>query len=250
MENELVSIIMPSYSSAPFIADAIRSTLRQTYPHWELLITDDASTDDTLVVVQPFVERDPRVRLFQLTENGGVAAARNHAIGHARGRYLAFLDSDDCWHPEKLEKQLLFMRQQDHAFTFTAYQLMNSDGQILDKTIQIPPQIDYKQYLKNTVIGCLTVMLDRKRVGEVRFPAMRTSQDMALWLRILRKGFTAYGLGDTLAYYRLNPHSNSADKLKAACDVWRVYRDSEKLSWHFALYNFMGYAWRAIRKRL
>lgn len=250
MEKELVSVIMPSYNSGAFIAEAIHSVQQQTYLNWELLITDDASDDNTVEIANTFAAQDSRIRLFRLDENSGVAIARNHSIRQAKGRFFAFLDSDDCWHPEKLEKQLAFMRQQQCAFSFTAYQLMNSNGEISHRTISVPPEINHKQYLKNTIIGCLTVMLDKEKIGEFTFPNLRIRQDMALWLTILRNGTNAYGLNEVLAYYRLNPHSISANKINAAKTVWKVYRELEQLSLGRSLYNFIGYAFKAVKKRI
>ena len=250
MEKELVSIIMPSYQSGLYIADAINSVMRQTYPHWELLITDDASSDNSVQIINAFTSQDERIRLFQLEQNSGVATARNHSIQQAKGRYIAFLDSDDCWHPAKLEKQLAFMQQHLHAFTFTAYQLMNSNGQLLNKTIPVPAKISYQHYLGNTIIGCLTVMIDREKIKHISMPNLKMSQDMALWLSILRNGVTAYGLGEVLAYYRLNPNSNTANKIKAAVYVWKVYRNHEKLSPVSSLRHLIKYAFHAVKKRL
>lgn len=250
MKNGLVSIVMPSYNSSCYIADAIYSVMKQTYISWELLITDDASTDDTVNMVETFIEQDSRIRLFRLEKNSGVATARNFSIQHAKGQFIAFLDSDDVWHPEKLEKQLRFMKEHQYSFTFTAYQLMSHNGEMLDKIINTPESIDYKHYLKNTIIGCLTVMLDREQLGNFLFPNLKTSQDMALWLTILRNGNRAYGLNEVLADYRLSPQSNSGNKRKAAQGVWTVYRKQEKLSWLFSFYNFIGYAWHAVKKRL
>lgn len=250
MKKELVSVIMPSYNSGAFIAEAIRSVLQQTYLNWELLITDDASDDNTVEIVQSFVEQDPRIRLFRIEMNSGVATARNNSISHAKGRFFAFLDSDDCWHPEKLEKQLAFMEQHQCAFSFTAYQLMNANGDISHRTISVPSEISHKQYLKNTIIGCLTVILDKEKIGEFAFPNLRIRQDMALWLTILRDKTNAYGLNEVLAYYRLNPNSISANKVNAAKTVWKVYRELEHLSLAKSIYNFIGYAFKAAKKRI
>ncbi|MDR2868004.1 MAG: glycosyltransferase [Bacteroidales bacterium] len=250
MNDILVSVIMPSYNSAPYISGAIESVLAQKYPHWELLIVDDASSDNSVDIIQPFLSQDDRIQLFRLTTNSGSAVARNHAIDHAGGRYLAFLDSDDQWLPHKLEKQVAVMQQHHAAFTFSAYQVMNHEGTILDKTIHVPAQITYAQYLKNTIIGCLTVMLDREQIPTIAFPPLRSSQDMALWLQILKSGVVAHGLSESLALYRINPNSTTANKGKAAREVWHVYRKVEHLSLLFSLYNFIGYVFHAVKKRL
>lgn len=142
------------------------------------------------------------------------------------------------------------MKKHQYAFTFTAYQLMRHDGELLNKTINTPESIDYKHYLKNTIIGCLTVVLDRKQLGDIAFPNLRIRQDMALWLSLLRdKVPNAYGLNQSLAYYRLTAESISANKVKAAKAVWKVYREVEHLSLLLSLYNFIGYAYQAVKKR-
>ena len=230
----LVSIIMPSYNAARFIAESIESVLAQSYVDWELLITDDCSRDQTLEIAQSYERKDPRVKVFALPCNSGAAAARNHSLAMARGRYIAFLDSDDLWKPQKLDRQLCFMEQGGYAFSYTDYELMSEDGHLLHKRLRMPPALSYKQYLKNTAIGCLTVMID----------------NMATWLLLLRRIDKAYALTEDLATYRLVGNSNTAKKGKAAKDVWRVYREIEHLSLARSIYSFVGYAFHAIKKRL
>ncbi|MDR3046909.1 MAG: glycosyltransferase [Bacteroidales bacterium] len=250
MKENLVSIIMPSYNSASHIAQSIESVLAQSYSCWELLVVDDASSDNTTEIVQKFVNQDERIKLWALPTNYGSAVARNFAIQNASGQFLAFLDSDDLWLLYKLEKQLAFMNHQQAAFSFSAYQLIDDQGNALNKTIPVPATITYSQYLKNTIIGCLTVMLDRKQIPEIVFPNLRSSQDMALWLQILKMGIVAYGFSEPLACYRINPNSTTANKRKAAVGVWHVYRKTERLSLFFSLYNFAGYAFHALKKRI
>lgn len=250
MDIELVSVIMPTYNAAPYIWEAIESVMAQTYPKWELLITDDASTDNTLNIISTYQKKDPRISVSALQSNQGSANARNVALSKAKGRYIAFLDSDDIWKNDKLEKQLAFMKQHEHAFTFSAYELIDHTGKQLNKVVKVPVSIDYKHYLRNTIIGCLTVILDKKQIGEIHVPDIRTSQDMALWLSILKKGFKAFGYQEPLANYRLVSGSASGNKWKAAKDVWKVYRKIENLSLFYSLFNFWGYAFHAAKKRL
>ncbi len=250
MKEDLVSIIMPAYNNGYSIDVALDSVLSQSYPQWELLITDDASTDNTREIVHRYCEKDERIKYFSLQNNSGAALARNHSLAQASGRYIAFLDADDRWHPHKLERQLSFIQEKECHFSFTAYQWMNADGTEIGKIVNVPDRIDYKGYLKNTIIGCLTVMLDRKNITNIEFPNIRTRQDMALWLKILKNNCSAYGLNENLAFYRDAPNSISSNKWKAAKTVWRVYREIEKLPLLISIYNFISYVSHALLKRM
>ena len=248
MIEGLVSIIMPSYNAARFIGESINSVLLQTYSNWELLIVDDCSKDNSVEVVRKFANIDKRVVLFSLEKNVGAAAARNVAIEHAQGQYIAFLDSDDVWDEYKLEKQLAFMKQYSYVFTFSNYYVMEENGKKTENIVKVPSSLSYHQYLRNTIIGCLTVIIDRQQTGDFKMPLIKSSHDMALWLLIMKRGFKAYGLKDVLAGYRLVSTSNTAKKWKAAKDVWKVYREIEGLSVLYAAYCFCGYAINAVLK--
>jgi len=248
--NELVSIITPSYNSHRFIKDTIDSVINQTYQHWEMIIVDDCSTDDSVAFIQSLIANEPRITCRVLEHNIGAAAARNEALKIANGRYIAFLDSDDIWLPQKLETQLQFMRDHNYAFTFTQYLPMSEDARIEFSPIQVPKVLTYSDYCKNTIIGCLTVMIDKKQTGEFYMPLIKSSHDMALWLLIMKRGFNAYGLNTLLAKYRLVATSNTAKKVDAAKDVWRVYCDIESLPIYQCVWYFMHYAINAIKKRL
>ena len=250
MIEGLVSIIMPSYNAARFIGESINSVLLQTYSNWELLIVDDCSKDNSVEVVRKFANIDKRVVLFSLEKNVGAAAARNVAIEHAQGQYIAFLDSDDVWDEYKLEKQLAFMKQYSYAFTFSNYYVMEENGKKTENIVKVPSSLSYHQYLRNTIIGCLTVIIDRQQTGDFKMPLIKSSHDVALWLLIMKRGFKAYGLKDVLAGYRLVSTSNTAKKWKAAKDVWKVYREIEGLSVLYAAYCFCGYAINAVLKRI
>lgn len=245
---ELVSIIMPAYNSARFIGEAINSVLAQTYTNWELLIVDDCSKDSTAEIVAAF--SDPRIHYQRNVNNMGAAETRNHALKRAQGRYIAFLDSDDLWEPEKLEKQIAFMEKNGYAFTFSDYRIMKENGTWTGKILHMPASLSYHQYLRNTAIGCLTVVIDRLKTGDFLMPNIKSSHDMALWLLIMKRGFRAYATPECLASYRLVSTSNTAKKYKAAQDVWRVYRNVEHLSICYSAFCFCGYAIHAILKRL
>lgn len=249
MIDNLVSIITPSYNSELFISETIKSVLKQSYKKWELLIVDDCSKDNSVAVVQAFVDVDKRIKLFALKQNIGAAAARNIALDNAQGQYIAFLDSDDVWEATKLESQLSFMKENQYAFTYSNYYIMLEDGKKTGNIIHVPYSLNYHQYLSNTIIGCLTVIIDKKTVGDFRMPLIKSSHDMALWLLIMKRGFRAYGLKEVLAGYRLVSTSNTSKKWKAAKDVWKVYREIERLSIFYAAYCFCGYALHAVLKR-
>lgn len=249
MKEGLVSIIMPSYNASRFIAESIKSVLAQTYQDWELLVVDDGSSDNSVDIINSYMSGDKRIKLFQGGHHGA-AEARNIGIRQAEGRYVAFLDSDDVWVPTKLELQINFMKQGGHAFIFSNYYVMDEESRHTGKTVKVPTSISYHEYLRNTIIGCLTVIIDRKQTGYFEMPIIRSSHDMALWLLIMRRGFKAYGQQETLAGYRMVGNSNTSNKAKAAFDVWKVYREIEHLSLPYAAFCFCGYAIHAIIKRL
>lgn len=246
----LVSVIMPCYNMERFVADTIQSVIHQTHTDWELLITDDASTDKTVALVQKLAENDRRIHLTVNTDHAGIAPTRNRCIQEAKGRFFAFLDADDIWHSEKLERQLHFMMERQIGFSYSAYDLVDESGKPLGKTIKTAGNLDYKAYLRNTIIGCSTVMIDTDRVGCVVVPDFRTSEDTATWLNILRQGFKAYAINEPLTSYRLRSKSASSNKFKAAVDLWKVYRRQELLPLPKTLYSFCCYVFNAIKKRL
>lgn len=246
----LVSIIMPCYNAERYIAQSIESVLAQSYQNWELIITDDASTDKSVEIISKYSKNDDRISVMVPDEHQGIARTRNMSISRARGRFMAFLDNDDLWKPEKLEKQIKFMLEKEIGFSYTSYELVDQDGITKNKIIQTQGVVDYKKYLRNTIIGCGTVMIDRDIVGHFGMPINDTSDDMAAWLSILRRGFKAYPLDEVLLQYRVTGKSASSNKIKAASDVWRVYRKIEKLSWPKAIVNFICYSFNAVKKHV
>ncbi len=246
----LVSVIMPSYNAESFIAQSIESVLQQTYSHWELLITDDCSSDRTPLIAQSYCTKDSRINFVIAQKHTGIAGTRNQSIARAKGRFVAFLDNDDLWVPEKLEKQVQFILDNDYAFVYSAYELLNEDGTPKGKTIQTAGVVDYNKYLRNTIIGSGTILLDLKKTGNLHMPENATSDDMALWCKILKAGHHAYPINEVLMKYRVRSDSASANKFKAAKDVWRVYRKQEHLSFLRALSCFVGYAFNAVIKRI
>ncbi len=251
--KDLVSIVVPVYNVKAYIEQTIQSVLNQTYTNWELLLVENASTDGTLAVLQEYLtaHHDDRVKFYHIPENIGAAAARNFGVNESTGRYLTYLDSDDLWHPEKLEKQLAFMREKDAAFSFTGYEFATADGEATGKTVNVPETICYKEALKNTTIFTSTVMFDTAKFSkeELMMPLVK-SEDTALWWRILRSGVTGYGLNETLVLYRRIANSLSSNKVEAMRRVWNLYRKEEKLSLCFSAYNFCFWAWNAVKRRV
>lgn len=242
-KEPLVSVITPAFNAERFIHETIESVLAQTYNNWEMIIVDDCSTDNTKQIVQSYAAKDNRIKLFTLDKNSGSGVARNKAMDESKGRFIAFLDSDDMWLPEKLERQISFMLANGIAFSFTKYVRMQEDGTITNAITEAPATVEYDTLMKHCVIGCLTVVLDRSKIGEQRMLEIRTRQDYAFWLSLTRQGFNAYGLPEVLAKYRLVENSISSNKLKAARQNWRLYYEIEdqplwKSLWYFANYAF------------
>lgn len=209
----LVSIITPSYNAAEFIAETIDSILAQTYTNWELLVTDDCSTDNSRAIVQEYAERDARIRLFCLERNSGAAVARNRSIEEARGRYIAFCDSDDRWYPEKLERQLRFMREKDCALSYTSYMVCDERNHITGIVV-CTHRVSFASLKRDDGIGCLTAVYDTEKVGgRIFLPDLRKRQDWGLWLRVMARCRVAYGMKEPLAYYRIRSGSISRNKM-------------------------------------
>lgn len=248
MIDGLVSIIMPAYNAEKYISESIESVLAQTYKNWELIIVDDCSQDGTIQIVNDYMRKDSRIKIIMLVTNSGAAVARNTAIENAKGRYIAFLDSDDLWKKEKLQKQLDFMQKGQYAFTFTSYQYLKQTNEEKLRVINIPKSLTYEQSLKNTIIGCLTVVVDRKKTGDFRMPLIRAGQDHLTWWLLMKRGFKAYGLQENLAEYRRVEGSISHNRFKAIKRHWKLYREYEKISLLKSTYCFICYALHAVKK--
>ncbi|WP_149725512.1 glycosyltransferase family 2 protein [Campylobacter concisus] len=242
-----VTIIMPSYDSEKFIIESIESVLAQTYSNWELIIVDDCSPDDSNKIITKYVDSDGRIKLIKLQKNSGPAVARNTAIEAASGRYIAFLDSDDVWLPNKLETQINFMHDNDLAFTYSSYRLVGEDNEHLGVFIT-KDKISYFDMLKTCSVGCLTAIYDTKKIGKQYMPLILKRQDYGLWLKILKLIGETKGISEPLATYRIRKNSVSSNKVKAAKYQWKIYRDIEKLSFLKSLYYFVFYAYNGVTK--
>lgn len=245
---DFVSIITPCYNSANYIRATIESVLKQTHAAFELIIVDDGSSDDSREIVEAYQQTDSRIILLKQSTNMGPARARNAGIEIAQGRYIAFIDSDDIWLEQKLERQIAFMKREKAPISFTAYKRIDANGQLISELVQVPNRIDYKTLLKSNVMGCLTVIYDTSLVGKQFMPDIQKRQDHGLWLKILRNGHIAYGLNEDLARYRIGPYSVSRNKVLAAMYQWKLYREIEKLSILRSSYFFIQYAILGFKK--
>jgi len=245
VKDKLISVVMPVYNGEDFIVDSVRSVINQTYHNLELIVVDDCSSDNSVNIIRSFVEKDSRVCLVQANGNSGAAVARNIAIKASKGRYIAFLDADDLWMPEKLEKQIAFMQENNCPFSFSAYEKINELGDVIGK-VGVPSRVTYHALLKTCVIGCLTAMYDTSHFGKVDMPLIRKRQDFGLWLKLLKEVDFACGIKEPLAQYRVHDNSISANKINAATWTWRLYRDIEKLNFLKASYYFSHYAFRGL----
>lgn len=243
--KELVSIIMPTFNSEKFISRSIQSVLNQTYYNWELLITDDSSTDNTIEVIESFV--DSRIKLFELEKNSGAAIARNNSIKNSKGRYIAFLDSDDLWLKNKLELQIEFMRKGGYALTYTSYEKFKSLDTFVSNIYSLN-KLSYNDMLKNNYIGCLTAIYDSKILGKVLMPNIKRRQDYALWLKILKRIDYAYGLDIILSKYRVLETSLSKGFIANLKYTFYLFRDVEKFSFVKAFFSTIKYLIFYIKK--
>ncbi len=232
MVEKLVSIIMPAYNCADYIAESIRSVQNQSYRNWELIVADDKSTDGTVNTVRSIAASDNRIHLLETDVNLGPAAARNRAINTAQGDYIAFLDSDDIWFPDKLRRQIDFMEQTGYEFTYTAYEKIDECGERMGIIVSAPKSVTYSSMLyQGDPIGNLTVIYDASKLGKFYVPDIRKRNDFALWLKMMRECDRAYGLNEVLAKYRVRAGAiSSTRKSELLKYYWKLYRNIENLS--------------------
>lgn len=224
-----ISIITPVYNSEKFIEECIQSVISQSYRDWEHILVDDCSKDESAKIILAYAESDQRIKYLKLTKNSGAGVARNKAIELAKGDFIAFLDSDDLWHPSKLQKQLTFMKANNFHFTFTGYNKIDEKGVCLHQKVFAKQKVTYKTALYKNPIGCLTVMYNIDFFGKQYMPKIRKRQDYALWLKLLKKT-DAYGLNECLSTYRTGNESISSNKLGLLKYEWKIYREVEGLS--------------------
>jgi glycosyltransferase involved in cell wall biosynthesis len=225
MGNELVSIIMPSYNCGKYVEETIRSVQAQTYQNWEIIFMDDCSTDDTISKVSEMKDKDKRIHLYQNICNAGAAVSRNNALCEAKGKWIAFLDSDDIWEPEKLERQIKFMEENDYAFSYTGYQEIDSDSNPTGMFISGPKHVTKQGMYNFCWPGCLTVMYDREKIGLIQIKDIKKNNDYAMWLKVCKKA-DCYLLDECLAKYR----RGRAGSVSSHSVVTMI-------GWHYKLWN-------------
>lgn len=222
----LISIITPNYNCGRFIAQTIESVLAQTYRHWEMLIVDDCSTDNSYQIALEYSQKDTRIKVFQNEKNSGAAVSRNKAIELSQGEYLAFLDSDDLWLPEKLERQLQFMQENDCDFSYCRYSLIDENNVPLGKVVRIPRTLSYVKYLHHCFTGCLTVMYRKDFCQEVRSFDVKNNNDFSLFLQVVKKARRAMGYNEVTGYYRIRSNSISRKKTDKVLPYFQLMHDN------------------------
>lgn len=251
MIKNLVSIIIPVYNAENFISDTIESVLNQTYKNWELILIDDISKDHSVEIIKQIKKENKKIKLIELKEKGLAFGARNIGVKEAQGEYICFLDADDIWDIEKLEKQIKFMKQNLCAFSFTGYEFANSELIKSGHKVYVPRTLNYKHALKNTTIFTSTVMFNMNKISKelIMMPNIK-SEDTACWWNILRHNYVAYGLNEILVLYRRSENTLSSNKVEAVKRIWNLYRNYENLNLFSSVYNFTFYGINAIKRRI
>lgn len=239
--TNLVSIITPSHNASKYIAATIESVQKQTYNYWEMIIVDDFSNDNTVSIIEKYATTDHRIKLYTLNKNSGTGVARNMALQHACGKYIAFLDADDLWKPEKLEKQLRFLQNNDLNFTFSLYDCIDEDGNLLNKTVEAPRILSYKQLFYCNYVGNLTGIYNADFFGKIPISSIRKRQDWMLWLTILKKIKIAKPVPESLAFYRVRKNSISASKFDLLKHNFDVYREHHGYNFIMSMLYMIGF---------
>lgn len=252
MEDLKASVITPLYNCEKYVAETIKSVQSQTHTNWEMILVDDCSSDSTCQIVEEFVKLDSRIKLFRQPENAGAAKARTRAMRESTGRFIAYLDADDIWFPNKLEEQVKFMVDNNVGFSCTSYEVIDDAGKSLNKQVHMLPKVDYVGFLTNNLLQTVGIMVDTNIIDRelLVMPDLRRRQDAATWLQILKAGHNCYGLDEILAQYRRANNSLSSNKFKAVKGIWFLYRKVEHLSLPFSCYCFVRYAFLAVWKRV
>lgn len=258
MRQVMISIIVPVHNAEKFIKDTIDCVRAQSYEDWELLLIEDGSEDRTMDVMTAYLEelKDSRIRLKKREirtpqeRTFGAARARNLGLSLARGRYIAYLDADDRWREDKLERELSFLQKKDAGFVFTGYEFGDENARGTGKIVRVPETLTYKQALANTTIFTSTVMIDTEKIEKslLEMPYIK-SEDTASWWKILKTGVTAYGLDENLVVYRRAGKSLSSNKLEALRRIWNLYRKAAGLSVFASACHFVPWAYRAVKRR-
>lgn len=246
--NGFVSVIIPVYNVEHVIGQTINSVLQQTYRNLEVLLIDDCSPDNSADIIKGMMATDDRIKYFKLDENSGAAVARNMAIRESRGRYIAFLDSDDMWESYKLEKEMALMKEKDCGFVYSAIKMIDKDGNVTKESTYVPTRLSYKTILTRTYIATSSVLLDMEKVGEFQMPLRRSGQDYATWLMLLRRVGYAYGIQEPLVRYRNSPGSLSSNKIASLKKVYSVQTKFEGINPVSAAFNTICFGLYAFKK--
>ncbi|MBR3019128.1 MAG: glycosyltransferase family 2 protein [Clostridia bacterium] len=246
MEEKLISVVIPNYNGERFIERTLRSVLEQTYPHFEIIVVDDASTDASPSIVQAFCEKDSRIRLIRLEKNGGVSNARNTGIREAKGAYIALLDSDDLWTPDKLERQLKLAGEAE--IVYCSYDFVDENDQPIKRPFLVKPEATFESMLSTSVISCSTAFIRADILKEHPFDSSFYHEDYVLWMQLLRLPVKARGDEKVLMHYRQVSTSRNIRKGNAAKNRWIAYRKALGLSLPVSLWAFARYAVRGVLK--
>lgn len=251
MKSEIsieTTIITPIYNGEDFLEETLKSILNQTYNEWESILVNDNSTDSSLKIAEKYAKLDPRFKIINLRTSNGAAKARNIGIEVAQGRFIAFLDSDDLWANDKLEKQINYMTANKVGFTYTNYSQFG-EASNSDVNIYAPKKINYSQLIKANYIGCLTVVYDTSEKGKFYFPLTKKRHDFALWLTMLKKFNYAHNVGEFLARYRVHDNSLSSNKKDAFQSYFHILHDIEKVNKFIAFYYTVRFSFISIIKK-
>lgn len=243
-----VSVIVPVYNVERYIDKTLESIFSQTYKNIEIVLVDDCSKDNSAKIIAKYKKSHPEIIYFRQPKNMGAGAARNKALELAAGQYVAFLDSDDLWLPEKTKRQLRLMKKTKSPFSYTAIEMIDENGKILKTKRNIKEICDYKYLLHNTIIATSSVIVDRTVYGDFRMPLRRGGQDYATWLMLLRNGVVAYGINHALVKYRVSRNSLSSNKFKSIKQVWEIQTKDENINKIVAVYNVCCFMINALRK--
>jgi teichuronic acid biosynthesis glycosyltransferase TuaG len=241
MEASLVSIIIPTFNSEKFITETIQSVQNQTYRNWEIILIDDCSSDKTVALILEIAITDNRIQFFQLAENSGTGVARNLGVSKAIGRYISFLDADDLWKPEKLQKQIGFLTTNKLPFTFSFYDCIDEEGKLLNKRVEAPLNLSYRQLFFCNYVGNLTGIYDVDYFGKITISSIRKRQDWMLWLTILKKIKVAKPVAESLTFYRIRENSISTSKFDLIKYNFAVYRRFHRFNLPLALLYMAGF---------
>lgn len=248
-DNKVVSVIIPVYNCEIFIAETIETALSQTYQEIEIILVDDCSKDKSAEIIKGYKLLYPdKIFYHRQEKNMGVAVARNTALKMAKGRFVAFLDSDDLWYPNKIEKQIELMNKNNVAICYTAIEMIDEGGNQLKGKRNVKEKIDYKFLLKNTMIATSSVLIDRNIIGDFQMPLRRSGQDYATWLQLMRNGTVAHGINEVLVEYRKSSNSLSANKFKSVEQVWSIQVKNERINRIKASLNTFCFVINAVKK--